>query len=82
MGIPAGLNELLFESGADVVKLKPQLGEPGIRSSYLGRYRYWPVGSQWPNYYCDSMSFVCQINFAEALQLPGFSIEGMLCRSA
>lgn len=65
MGILAGLDELLAELSADAVGLKPEPGDPDIRSSYLGGHPYWPEGSQWPNYRGEPMSFVCQINFAE-----------------
>lgn len=78
MGIPAGLDELLAELGTDAVSLEPEPGDPDIRSSYLGGHPYWPEGSQWPNYRDEPMSFVCQINFAEVPQLPGFPSEGLL----
>ncbi|MBA0048535.1 DUF1963 domain-containing protein [Mycobacteroides sp. LB1] len=78
MGILAGFDELLSELGADAVSLRPESGDPDIRSSYLGGHPYWPEGSQWPNYRGEPMSFVCQINFAEVPQLPGFPGEGLL----
>lgn len=78
MGILAGLDELLAELSADAVGLKPEPGDPDIRSSYLGGHPYWPEGSQWPNYRGEPMSFVCQINFAEVPPLPGYPTEGLL----
>ncbi|OHU22409.1 hypothetical protein BKG76_18315 [Mycobacteroides franklinii] len=78
MGIFAGLDGLLSELGADAVSLKPEPGDPDIRSSYLGGHPYWPEGSQWPDYRGEPMSFVCQINFADVPRLPGFPADGLL----
>lgn len=66
MGIPGGLDRLLTELVADAVSLEPAPGDPDIRSSYLGGHPYWTEGSRWPHYRGEPMSFVCQINFAEA----------------
>ncbi|AMW19432.1 hypothetical protein Chelonae_p1681 [[Mycobacterium] chelonae subsp. bovistauri] len=82
MGISAGLDELLAELGVDAVSLKPEPWDPNIRLPYVGGNLCWPQGGHRPNYPGEPMSFVCQINFTEVLQQPGFSIEGMLCRSA
>ncbi|WP_052543748.1 YwqG family protein [Mycobacteroides abscessus] len=78
MGIPGGLDRLLTELVADAVSLEPAPGDPDIRSSYLGGHPYWTEGSRWPHYRGEPMSFVCQINFAEAPALPGFPTEGIL----
>lgn len=78
MGIFTGINGLLAELSVDAVSLKPEPGDPDIRSSYLGGHPYWPDGSQWPNSGGEPMSFVCQINFGEVPALPGFPTEGLL----
>ncbi|KRQ28131.1 hypothetical protein BKG80_06775 [Mycobacteroides chelonae] len=70
MGIPAGLDGLLSELGADADSLESECGDPDVRSSYLGGDPSWTVGGQWPNYRGEPMSFVCQVNFAN-----GFVID-------